>query len=255
MLAERRRARILEAVRDGHAVAVRDLCRLLGVSDRTVRRDLEVLERFRLLRRTHGGAVATATVDDSRIPLEERYGLASAEKERIARVAVSLLNPNDRVILDAGSTTYQVALQIPRDLPLVVITHAINVVTALLDLPLVEVSVCGGALRRSNRSLIGPDTVKAYENVRADIAFLGATGVTPELDFVNTNRMEGEVKRAILRAARRSIILVDHTKFGKLALTPFASVSHGISGVITDRRTPEDYVRRLRDAGIWVRVV
>ncbi|HEY8426674.1 MAG TPA: DeoR/GlpR family DNA-binding transcription regulator [Limnochordales bacterium] len=255
MLAEERRARILEVLKSSQAVTVRELSRMLGASERTIRRDLAALARYPFVRRTHGGAVSANVGDGAELTLLERYRLSTSEKERIGKAAVALLHPHDRVIIDAGSTAYEVARQIPQGMPLVVITHAVNVVHALLDKPDVEVILCGGTLRRSTLSLVGPDTVSAYGAIRADIAFLGATGVTPELEFVNANRIETEVKKAIIRVAQRSVVLVDHTKFGKLALMPFASPSSGITGVITDRRAPADYVKRFRQAGVWVQVV
>lgn len=255
MLTDERRARILEALKNSQAVTVRELSRMLGASERTIRRDLAALARYRFVRRTHGGAVSANAGDGAELPLTDRYRMSTAEKERIGKAAVALLRPHDRVIIDAGSTAFEVARQIPHEMPLVVITHAINVVQALLDKPNVEIVVCGGSLRRSTLSLVGPDTVGAYEAIRADIAFLGASGVTPDLDFVNANRIETEVKRAVIRVAQRSVVLVDHSKFGRMALVPFASPSSGIAGVITDRRAPADYVKRLRQSGLWVQVV
>lgn len=255
MLAEERRARILEVLKSSQAVTVRELSRMLGMSERTIRRDLAALSRHPFVRRTHGGAVSASLGDGAELPLSERSRVAIAEKERIGKAAAALLHPHDRVIIDAGSTAAEVARQIPHGLRLVVITHAVNILYALLDKPDIEVILCGGTLRRSTLSLVGPDTVSAYGSIRADIAFLGTTGVTPDLEFVNANRIETEVKRAIIRVAQRSVVLADHTKFGKPALVPFATPSSGISGVITDRRASADYVKRLRQAGVWVKVV
>lgn len=249
MLMAERESVILEALERNGIVRLAELRERLGVTERTLRRDLQRLEEMGLLRRTRGGAVSTKhhAVEDP--PAEIRLGQMVEEKRRIAAAAVSRIEKGARIILDSGTTTLEIARALPHDYDLSVVTNNVMVLTELAKRDDIELVLCGGSLRRTTLSIIGPYAEKLLSGVRADMAFVGVTAVTSELDFTTSNLFEAEIKKEMIRAASYTYIVCDRSKFGKRDLARFAG-PEDVDEVITDGGLDARWANELKRAGI-----
>jgi DeoR/GlpR family transcriptional regulator of sugar metabolism len=245
-----RHSSILNLLQNFRQMSVAELTERLGVSQVTIRKDLSRLEELGLVQRSHGGARLAQSVTG--MPsVSDREREHHAEKERIANRALELIQDGDSVCIDAGSTNSLLARHL-RDLPLRVVTNSLDIVNALADAESISLSNLGGSFRREAGSFIGPMTIEALKNLRFDIAFVGATGFTAEGDFLTQNTIEGSVKRAILEASQRRVILADSSKFEARAFAKFASAEL-VDVLITDQRF--EHGDLLRQQGIEVIIV
>lgn len=248
-----RRERILALLRQNGQVRVADLAKTLGVSQVTVRADLEALEREGRLRRLRGGAVLWET-RRFELPLEVTRTLHAKEKEAIGKRAAALVRDGDVVILDVGSTTTEMAKALSPNLKdVVVITSALNIALLLEGHPGISVIVTGGRLRPLQHSLVNPFGTLLLEELNADKAFLGCNGVHPERGFTNTNLEEAEVKKAMVRAAREVYFLADHSKLLQVATAKIAPLS-AAKALFTDRKAGKEALEALEKAGLAVEV-
>ncbi|GAA6734924.1 DeoR/GlpR family DNA-binding transcription regulator [Thermus oshimai] len=249
--AQLRQEKILELLRQNGEVRVRELAHLLGVSEVTVRSDLEQMERKGLLKRLRGGAVLWHT-RRLELPLEVTRTVHAREKEAIGKKAATLIQDKDVVILDVGSTTTEVAKALSPELrDVVVITSALNIALLLESHPGITVIVTGGRLRPLQHSLVNPFGTLLLEELNADKAFLGCNGVHPDRGFTNTNLEEAEIKKAMVRAAREVYFLADHSKLLQVAPAKIAPLQ-AAKALITDRKARPEDLEALRQAGLTV---
>lgn len=230
MTSERRRRAILESVRAGRSEIV-DLAAAFEVSTATVRRDLALLAERGEISRTYGGAVAGPR------PIELRLGekelARRSEKRAIAAAAAELVEPGDVLLLDAGTTTGQLAVLL-RDRPgLTVITNGTNTLFTLAEADGVEVIVLGGRLRHTNQALIGPMAEEALRHVYVDKAFLGADGVVAGRGICCASMEQATLKAAMASRARHVFVLADHTKLGSAPFAYWAPLPQPVT-VLTD---------------------
>ncbi|GAA2025722.1 DeoR/GlpR family DNA-binding transcription regulator [Pseudokineococcus marinus] len=241
MYAPERQAAIAARVARESRVSVTDLALEHAVTTETVRRDLAVLERGGALRRVHGGAVAPSALAAPETRVEERDRVAPEAKDRIAAAALAQLPPGtSSVALDAGSTTGRLAALLatsPGALvegsSLVVVTHAVHLAARLVGVPGVELHLVGGRVRPTTEAAVGAETVRALEDLRVDVAVLGANGFSAEAGFTTPDAEEAAVKRALVRAARRVVVLADATKAGRQDLHRFARLEE-VDVLVTD---------------------
>jgi DeoR/GlpR family transcriptional regulator of sugar metabolism len=235
--ARKRRSIILEQLNRHHSVRVADLSHHLGVSEVSIRRDLQVLEEDGLLRRVHGGAVAleNTSLETSLAPQQI---LEYEKKERIGRAAAQLVQPGESLIFDSGSTPLQVACSLDGELlqsgNLTVITAYLPLMQVLGRWPGVHLIMLGGIYLPNYDILVGPQTI--------------------EQGFTTANVLEAEVDRTMVRAANEVIVVSDSSKIGGIGLASIMPVS-GIDKLITDTDAPADFVAALRDLGIEVILV
>lgn len=247
MYATERQQEILTRARLDGRVEVRDLAEALDVTPETVRRDLTSLERRGLLRRVHGGAIPV-----ERLGIEpavaDREGRMAGQKERIAKAALDELPDGGAIILDAGTTTVRLAEMLPHDRELTVVTHGLPVATVLATRSNITLHLLGGLVRGRTLAAVGSWAELAMRDVFADVAFLGTNGITVERGLTTPDLAEAGVKRSLIAAARRTVVLADHTKFG---LTDFAQVAplSAIDTVITDTDLAHDLVDEVELAG------
>ncbi|WP_374946757.1 DeoR/GlpR family DNA-binding transcription regulator [Agreia sp.] len=250
-----RRARILDLLSARGFVKVAELSALLGVSEVTIRSDLDALESTGELDRVHGGAVSAATPRRTEPAFEEALGDLWDEKLRIAAHAASLVSPGDSVIVDVGTTAaaFAWALVERSDLSdVVVITNGLKIALELeRAIPRFSVIVTGGTLRALQHSLVNPLADGLFDTLHADIAFLGCNGVDAEHGITNINLPEAEMKRRMLHAATRRIVLADGSKIGQVHLGRIATVT-GVDGVITGQSARATPLAELREAGLDV---
>ncbi|MCF6471407.1 DeoR/GlpR transcriptional regulator [Nonomuraea sp. MG754425] len=211
MLQRLRHAEIMRRVRTSGATSVRDLASQLGVSPSTIRRDLEVLDRDGTLRRVRGGALPCPDADTDR-PFAEVAGADEQDKEAVAARAALLVADGDVVLLDIGTTTMRLARRL-RGRRVTVVTSSLAVLDVLRSDPGVELLLLGGMVRRQYHSLVGVLTEAALRQVVADRVFLGASGIRPDGQLVDTTLAEVPLKRAMMAAAGQVVLLVDRHKF------------------------------------------
>jgi len=246
MLRERQ-DRIVSALRSGGAASVRDLAQSLQVSESTIRRDLDLLDRNGELTRTYGGAVLRPgeTVTDSGDPLrlEARFsaGTGIDLKQRVAERAAALVPDESVVLLDIGTTTPLVARRL-RGRPVTVITSNLAVLDELRDDSTVRLVMLGGVFRRNYRSFVGSLTQSALSQVSADLLFLSCTGVRPSGHVVDNMAVEAPIKHAMIAAADRIVLLATELKFpgtGALRLCGLADVDSVVTTAGANPKTLE----------------
>jgi DeoR/GlpR family transcriptional regulator of sugar metabolism len=245
MLPAQRRQEILQAVRDGSA-HVGELAVAFGVSEMTVRRDLRDLERDGKLTRVHGGAVRVATEPSFAEVVVERLDL----KDRIGAAAAGLVEDGQTIMLDIGTTTLQLARHL-RGRRLNVITSNLAAYEELLPETSIELVLLGGTVRRNYRSLVGVLAEDALRQLRADVAFLGASGVEDDLSVVDSTMVEVPIKRAMLAAAARCVLLADSAKFGMRGIVRVCG-PEDLDVLVTDTDAPAQARAALARAGVEV---
>lgn len=238
MYAPERQQEILRLARDGGRVDVLSLAELFQVTAETVRRDLKALDRAGLVRRVHGGAIPAGRLDFEP-DLAERESTAADQKDRIARAALAELPTEGSVILDAGSTVARLAAALPLDSELTAVTHSLPTAARLADHPGIQLHLIGGRVRHRTRAAVDAWALRAYGEIRADVAFLAANGFSAEAGLTTPDLAEAAVKRAAVAAARRVVLLADSGKFGQEHFARFADLAQ-VDLLITDEGlTPE----------------
>ncbi|CAL9346349.1 Glucitol operon repressor [Streptomyces sp. enrichment culture] len=247
LLAEQRRALILDEVRRRGGVRVNELTRRLNVSDMTVRRDLDVLARQGVVEKVHGGAVPVAEARTHEPGFEAKSALEPGAKEDIARVAAAMVAPGAAIALSGGTTTYAVARRL-LDVPdLTVVTNSVRVADVFHSAsprgagpgggagpgPGPATVVLTGGVRTPSDSLVGPVADQAIGSLHFDVLFLGVHGVSVEAGLSTPNLAEAETNRRLVRSARRVVVVADHTKWGKVALSSFARLED-VDTLVTD---------------------
>ncbi len=253
LLPAERLDRIRQILLSQGAVRVAALSRELDVSEVTIRSDLARLEQEGFARRTHGGAVLARGTRFER-PFAEQEARFREEKQRIGAAAAALIEDGDTIILDVGTTTTEIARHLPPVTNLVVVTSALNIALELERHPGVTVVVTGGTLRPMQHSLVNPLATILLAQINADKLFLGCNGVSADKGITNSNLQEAEVKRAMIAAAKRVIVVADSSKIGAVAAAHVAPISV-VHQLITDDHADEAEVERLRQRGIDVRTV
>ena len=231
LLIEDRRAKEAELLSIKGFMSMAELAEELGVSESTVRRDLEVLEDQKVIRRTHGGAVYVRDPLPHRLAYDEREASAVAEKEAIARAVADLIPPGQTVFLDGGTTCTHVArgLQGRR---LNVVTNSVPIAMLLSADAGTEVTLIGGFVYPRTGVALGSMAEQMIETLQATQLVLSCAGVCPEGAF-NTNQMMVAVERKMMAAAEETILAVDHTKLGRRSVAALCELSE-IDAIVTD---------------------
>ena len=225
MLARQRHAFILERVNVDGAVRVADLVRDLGVSDMTVRRDLEYLERRGAVERVHGGATAISGTALFEPGFTTKSALRQREKEAIAEAAAGLVEPQMAIAVSAGSTTYALARRLADVVGLTVVTNAVRIAEVLHEIGRSDQTIIlTGGVRTPSDALVGPFAVAALRTVHVDLVFLGVHGMDEASGFTSPNLLEAETDRTLIDAGRRLVVVADHTKWGIVGLSTIAQL-------------------------------
>ncbi len=250
LLKAERHHQIQAMVNDRSRATVQELSTLFGVSEATIRRDLEELNSQGLIRRTHGGAVRANTAPKEP-PMMQRMDENPDEKNRIGKAAVGLIGDGDTIFLGSGTTVLEIAHHLPEDINLTVITNSLPVVNEIATRPGIDLIVIGGMLRQSELSMVGHVAEQAVREFRADRVFLGMYAVDVSCGFTNDYSPEISTDRAILSIAPQVIVLADHSKFGRVSSMLVAPVT-AAQIIITDQATPQTTIDELRELSIQV---
>lgn len=236
MLATQRRQLILHSIENDGAVTVSRLAISLGVSEMTVRRDLDVLEKSGQVIKVHGGATSTKMNKSVEPGFAAKVKLEQQSKLAIANVAIEMVQPGAAVALTAGSTTYAIAKRLIEVPNLTLITNSIRVAELFHDGATsdTEVIVLGGT-RTPSDALVGPMANHNIANLNIDICFMGVHGIDAQAGITSPNLLEAETNRALAEVSRLFVVVADSTKWGTIGLHSIAPLSE-ISTLITDSR-------------------
>ncbi|MHB1023419.1 MAG: DeoR/GlpR family DNA-binding transcription regulator [Acidobacteriaceae bacterium] len=247
IMADERRAQIMQIMSSTGRVRVKDLARQFSTSSVTIRNDLNELQRRGLVLRSHGGAITP----DARLlesPFQDRMQSHIEEKRRIGSLAATLIHDGETIILDSGSTTQEIARQIKNRQNLQVITNGVNIANELLGSKGVQTIIVGGTLRNDSASIVGRATEDMIDQFSADKLFLGGAGCDPEFGIGGANLEETMVNKAMLRIAREVILVADASKFTKRSISRIASFSE-VDIVISDSGLAPDIQEKIRSLG------
>ncbi|MEO3789862.1 DeoR/GlpR family DNA-binding transcription regulator [Nonomuraea sp. B10E15] len=224
MRAPQRQQAILELVRQHGGVRVVELVRVFGVSDITVRRDLESLSERGLLAKVHGGATVIGSTDEPGFAAKSVR--QEAEKQAISRRAAALARPGTAVALSAGTTTWTLAHHLAGVPALTVVTDSVRVAEVFRRCGRTDQTVVlTGGMRTPSDALVGPVAVAAIRELNVDVLFLGVHGMTVRAGFTTPNMMEAETDRALIESAGRLVVLADHTKWGTVGISTIAQLN------------------------------
>ncbi|MCC6728380.1 MAG: DeoR/GlpR transcriptional regulator [Chthonomonadales bacterium] len=252
MFAEERQRAVVERLRSAGKVTVEELAAAFHVSAPTVRADLARLEDRGLLRRTHGGAIrADGTLFEP--PYDQRQVMRHVEKRAIARAAAARVKDGETVLLDAGTSSFEIALLLKERAGLTIVTNSIANAVTLMENPALEVVLVGGSVQPRRRATLGPLAVGFLDRLCVDRAFLAFNGVHPEAGFTVVDFDAAEVKRRMMERATETIAVADSDKIGRVAFAWAAPLS-AARLLITDSGIAEDDRARLTEKGLAVEI-
>ncbi len=248
MQAEERQKRIEEHLLKMEFASLEELSELVDASIATVRRDLGVLEGKGTVQRTHGGAkLLNPKSDEFAFNARDTHQLD--EKEAIGKTCAELIQPNQTIIIDAGTTCYHAARHLEAKTPQV-FTNSLPVANLFAAANKLEVVVSGGVIYPRLGVLVGPLAVEAFSKIRADVAIMSCGGITLE-GITNSHGLLIEIQKAMIAAARKVIFCIDSSKFGRQSISRLCELEV-IDTIVTDKSAPPDMLRNLRKRGVEI---
>lgn len=249
MLAIDRQRRILELLHGAGSLRTIETAVELGVTDETVRKDFELLEKRGELIRTHGGASRPDKLREE-LPFTERQAVRREEKQSIARLAASRIQANETIFLDASSTVLTLTEFLP-DLPLTILTNALNVFTALADRPNLDLICTGGLFDPKSRSFIGLTAEKSLQRYNIHRLFFSGNGLHLGRGVSESNARQAAFKERVVANAEDVVFLADHSKLGRKSAFFFAEIAD-LSCLITDKAADPTFIQQLQASGVEV---
>ncbi len=255
VIAPERRNQIKEILIANKSAKVAELVKKFNVSEETVRRDLNQLEQEGLVQKNYGGAILIEELQkNSILPIEQRKHQFYNEKELIAQKAAELIMPEQTIILDAGSTTWHVAKESKAKDNLMIITNAMNIAEECSINKTSSVYLLGGKLRRNSSSTVGPQAEIELKKYNANYVFLGTSGISLRQGFTSSDLYEAEMKKAMVTAGEKIVVLADHSKLTRAGLTSFCSFEE-VDIFITSDKADDKILYEIEKCGVNVKVV
>jgi DeoR/GlpR family transcriptional regulator of sugar metabolism len=248
MLSQQRKTYLLEYLKRHGNIVAKDLSTQLDVSEDTIRRDLRALAAQGGLQRVHGGALPASPASGD---FAARQRLAPDEKIAVGRTAARMVQSGQVVILDGGTTTLQLARHLPLDLRATVVTHSPTIALALQEHASIEVIVIGGRLFKHSIVSVGAMAIEAIRHIRADIYFMGVTGIHPRVGLSTGDLEECHIKRALIASAAETQVLVTAEKVDAASPYVIAKLTE-IDGVVVAKDVPRRTVQTYRRLGLSV---
>jgi DeoR family transcriptional regulator, glycerol-3-phosphate regulon repressor len=250
MLTDRHRA-ILALVDDAGFVATERLVEHFKVTPQTIRRDINQLCELNLLQRFHGGAGRVTSTENE--PYDDRRRNLSPEKQKIAADVASHIRDGSSLFLNIGTTTESVARALRNHRNLCIVTNNLHVASILAENDTFEIMIAGGRLRQRDGGIIGPATIDFVKQFRLDYGIIGVSGIDEDGALLDFDYEETKTAQAIIENSRETILVTDHSKFGRRAMTRFAHLNQ-IDRVYTDILPPEPYAKMLNDCDAVVKL-
>lgn len=247
MLVAERHRKILETVNERLSVRVSELSKIFSVTEETIRRDLEKLEKENLLRRSHGGAVSIIG-EQSEISYLEREVTNAQKKKAIAKEAIKFINQGDLIALDASTTAWYMARELP-DMPLTVITNSIKVTLELSQKERIKVISTGGMLLAKSLSYVGHLAERSLEWYHVNKAFVSCKGVHVEEGLSDSNESQALLKKKMMNIADQTILMVDSTKFGIRTFMHICDLKE-IDHTLVDSNLSPFYLEQLKEKSV-----
>lgn len=248
MLTSQRKQLILDTLRQTGQIVAKDLSQQLGLSEDTIRRDLRELAAEGMLQRVHGGALpASPAIGD----FATRLNVATGEKQLIGRTAAQMIQSGQVVILDGGTTAVQIARSFPPMLNATVVTHSPSVAVELVAHPNIEVQLIGGRLFKHSVVSVGAAAIEAIARVRADIYFMGVTGIHPTAGLTTGDFEEAHIKRALSASAAETIVLASSEKLGAASPYVVATITQ-VTGMILSANTRPEILEPFARQGMTI---
>lgn len=243
-----RQQQILEYISKNGSAQIKELAVLFNVSEATIRRDLDEMDASGHIKRTHGGALNGQHSTSYERMHSEKMKIMLNAKRNIAIQAASLVNDGETILLDSGTTAYFVGQNLADFKDLTVITYDLYIANSLVLHPTSTLAVTGGIRRSGYNVLVGGDTEDYIRRTSVDKVFLGADAIDISFGVSNANLMEVSIKRLMLKAGKKVILVADHTKLGRTALAKVCDLDEPDLMVI-DRDIPEDMLEQLKAVG------
>ncbi len=250
MLAIERKNEILATLQKEQRVLVSELSQKYGVTEETIRRDLEKLEKEGFVKKTYGGAVLNNNTNVD-LPLRIREKTNKKEKIVIARVVSSLIEEGESIMLDSSSTSLMVAKDLKQMKKLTVITNSVEVLVELSGSKGITVISTGGTLRDSSLSLVGKTAEKTLANFNVDKAIISCKGIDIEKGITESNEAEAEIKNVMRSCAKQTILAIDNSKFDNVSFTRVDDLKAG-DIVATDMLEDEKWIKYFEDRDIQI---
>lgn len=247
-----RRVKILEVLNSEGQVTVSELSKKFNVTEVTIRNDLSHLAGKELLIKTRGGGLKAQRVGIDQ-HLNDKAKINSKEKQAIGKKAAELINDNDTIIIDSGTTTIEIAKNLSRIKNLTVITNALNIASQLIQ-DEIKVILLGGILRTASLSLTGPIGENSIKNFYCDKCFLGVDGIDSQSGIYTPNLEEAHLNRMMINASKEVIIVTDSNKFKRKSFAHIAPITK-VNLIVTDSKIPENELKNLQSMGIKVILV
>ncbi|WP_077328984.1 DeoR/GlpR family DNA-binding transcription regulator [Virgibacillus siamensis] len=256
MIAAERRNTIKNQLLKNNSVKVSDLVNQFNVSEETIRRDLNQLEKEGFLEKNYGGAILVnkQTHNPIVLPLQDRHQQFFKEKELIGKKAAELIEEDQTIILDAGTTTWHVTTELAEKGNLTIITNAMNIAEKCTKNEIADIYLLGGKLRRNSLSTVGPQAEAELKKYNANYVFLGTSGISFRQGFTSSDLYEAEMKKAMVSAGHKRVVLADHSKLQKAGLTSFCTFED-IDIFITSDLADKQILDNIAKAGVEVIVV
>jgi DeoR/GlpR family transcriptional regulator of sugar metabolism len=240
VLAPQRRAQILAELDRRGSVRVSELVDILGVSDMTIRRDLDVLQEMGELHKVHGGATRRLDRSTEEPGFLAKSSLEQGKKEAIAARAARLVEPGAAVAISAGTTTHALARHLTSVPDLTVVTNSLPVADTFHASARTDATVLlTGGLRTPSDALVGPIAISSLRSLHADVVFMGVHGMDPQTGFTTPNLMEWETNQALVACGRSLVVVADSTKWGVVGLSSFAELGDA-DVLVTDTGLPAE---------------
>ncbi len=243
-----RRSRILEALDNFGQVNVSELSKEFDVSEVTIRNDLANLERNKLLVRAHGGAFKTNTLA---IPVTEKKKINLDAKKAIGKAAAKIIQENDSIILDSGTTTFEISNNLGKFERLSVISNALDIINNLANFDNLDVMVPGGFLKEFSMSLVGPMAERNFKQLHCNKLFLGVDGFKADVGVYTYHMEEAYLNQLMIDIAEEVIVVADSSKFKKIGFA-FIAGYNKIHKVITDKEIEPEFVKMLERNNVEV---